>query len=320
MPKNISFLMPVKNGELFLTHSLAGLRSNCGIDDEIILIDDNSSDNTLDELLAIAEADKRILVSRNCGTGIVDALNLGLKLASKDWVARFDVDDVYPIDRISKQRSLLNSDVAVIFSDYKFFTDDGQNLGTIPSSIFKESSYISLISGQRTAHSSAIFSRQFALSSGGYLHNDFPAEDLGLWLRISNFGSVITVPQVLLEYRLSTTSVTISSNLDSINKRRHLQTNYPLDIVKIENCLVKSNELYREYKNYSHTQARRILFLRDLLLLRKFQSPIPSLNRVIIVLTIKALCNLNTYLNLIQLLKEKKRRRNFRNQTTPRSY
>jgi glycosyltransferase involved in cell wall biosynthesis len=312
--------MPVKNGELFLTHSLTDLRSNCGPGDEIILIDDNSSDDTLNKLLTIAKADKRIFVTRNRGNGIVDALNFGLELASKDWVARFDVDDLYPIDRIKKQRALLNSDVAIVFSDYQFFTDDGQILGTIPSSIFKESSYISLISGQRTAHSSALFSREFALSVGGYLHNEFPAEDLGLWLRMSRFGNIITVPEVLLKYRLSTTSVTISSNRDSINKRRQLQANYRFDFVKIENCLVKSSEIYREYRNYSHAQTRRILFIRDLLLLRKFQSSIPRLNRVIVLLSIRAICNINSYRNLIQLWREKKGRRNFRNRTIPSDY
>ena len=43
----ISVLMPVKNGERFLPTALKYLTDNCSPEDEIIIVNDNSTDNTL---------------------------------------------------------------------------------------------------------------------------------------------------------------------------------------------------------------------------------------------------------------------------------
>ena len=70
----ISVLMPVKNGERFLPTALKYLTDNCSPEDEIIIVNDNSTDNTLKILQFFAKSSQNILIAENSKPGLVNAL------------------------------------------------------------------------------------------------------------------------------------------------------------------------------------------------------------------------------------------------------
>ena len=180
----ISVVMPVKNGAAFISELSKSLNSNLGIYDEVLVIDDHSDDNSLQELNSWAKNNEKVRVLQNMGHGIVDALNFGVSESRNSWVARFDVDDLYVSNRLESQRLFLKPGRVAIFSDYSFFSDTHNNLGSIQSGITNNATKLSLVSGQRTAHSSAIFNKSAFEYAGEYRKEDFPAEDLSLWLRV----------------------------------------------------------------------------------------------------------------------------------------
>ena len=177
----ISGILPIKNGEHWISRNLPKILKTLSLDDELIAVDDGSSDNTYSLLSQQASKDQRIKILRTTGVGLVEALNLAINQSGNSWLARFDIDDTYPENRISKQREEIDSNTSVIFTDYRMRLNGRTNLGYLPSPITHLATKLSLLRSQRTAHPSALINKEKLLKVGGYLQSEFPAEDLGLW-------------------------------------------------------------------------------------------------------------------------------------------
>jgi glycosyltransferase involved in cell wall biosynthesis len=270
----ITLLMPIRNGEKFLPNAISALNSNCQPEDEILVVNDNSSDNTDSLLHSWAKYNPNVKVVNNPDEGLVSALNFGLSIASFDWIARFDVDDRYEPNRILETKKTISSEVACIFSDYEFTTTKGASIGYMPSAIEEEKTYLSLVTSQRTAHPSVCFNKLFALEVGGYNLDDFPAEDLSLWLRMSKTGTVKSIPKSFLKYRISSSSVSGTLRNKALNKKRELITGFKFKSEVVESCLDDIDNSKTFYWNYNQSHRRYLLHLRDLaLVIRNMNDP-----------------------------------------------
>lgn len=261
----ISAVMPVKNGEKYLIDSIEQLSKNLQENDEIVVVNDGSTDGTLPKLKKWAQEDRRVMVVNNPNHGLTNALNLGFKESSNKWIARFDVDDKYSVNRLRIQREVINSKTILIFSDYDNFATDGVNLGTIPSAIFPNATALSLISSQRTAHPSALISKDAFNEAGGYQVEDFPAEDISLWLRMIKFGDAISVPKTLLHYQISPNSVSASKYATSKSKTEELLRKYPISVIYLGDVLDNFKEYAALYGQEDFATERVILMYRDIL-------------------------------------------------------
>jgi len=259
----VTVLMPVKNGSEFLLNCIRNLESFLSPMDEILVVDDNSTDGTSRILEKWVNKNSQVRVIVNKGSGIVDALNLGLKEARFEWIARVDVDDDYSCNRLFAQKHLIQSEVVAIFSDYEFYYEGIRLLGTIRSAVFSPAVSVSLISAQRTAHPSVLFNKSAALSVGGYISQDFPAEDLSLWLRMSRLGKLVSSPEVLLHYRVGKSSVSSTKRDAMIIKKQELLSKIRVNPSDV--ALFQENyfELFERYENLSGQSSRRILLFRD---------------------------------------------------------
>ena len=218
----LTVLLPVKNGEKYIHKSLECIVANASSEDEILIINDGSSDKSELILKSWAIKDSRINIINNHGRGLVNALNLGLNESNKNWIARFDVDDIYPNYRLQKQRSIIGKDVSAIFCDYSLWSSKIRNVGVIPSAVVSQAVSLSLINSQRTPHPGVLYNKEAVLSVGGYRNEDFPAEDLSLWLRLSKIGKLVSVPEILLNYRISKTSITGLRRQEALMKKQYL--------------------------------------------------------------------------------------------------
>ena len=267
MIPNITLLLPVKNGQLYIQESILNLSQIAGPADEILIIDDGSTDETTAIVNQSMQKDNRIRCIKNKNHGLVNALNLGLEESSNEWVARCDVDDLYSEDRIRKQKTFIDETVSAIFSDYRFISSNAINLGNMPSAVFNQAVSVSLSKSQRTAHPSVMYRKSAVKSAGGYKSDDFPVEDLSLWLRMSREGKLISVPDVLLMYRMSKGSV-------SNTKRKLIQTKSKEIISKIgvnysDYTFVRENieKIFNEYDKFIFPERRKLLLLRELFMI-----------------------------------------------------
>ena len=96
----ISILMPVKNAGLFLDECLNSILEQSYSKWELIAVNDNSTDNSLNLLNIHAKKDKRIKVLKNKGKGIIDALRSAYKQSQGEFISRMDADDLMAVDKL----------------------------------------------------------------------------------------------------------------------------------------------------------------------------------------------------------------------------
>ena len=263
----ISALLPVKNGQKYLTSLLPRILGMLHSGDELIVVNDGSSDDSRELIEQFAILDSRINLINTTGVGLVNALNLGVQASKNVWIARFDVDD--SSFRIDRQRDLIADEVVLIFSDYKFVSKTGASLGQVCSAILPSACALSLITSQRTAHPVVLLNKEIFQKCGGYNKFDFPVEDLALWLKMSTFGKIISDSNVLLNYQLSIGSISAENRNVQKLKKNQLVKNYGMWADWQEKCLDEFNETVSIYLSLPHAPKRIFLHLRDLIIAGK---------------------------------------------------
>jgi glycosyltransferase involved in cell wall biosynthesis len=98
----ISVIVPTYNRASYLPDALDGVLPQLGPDDEIVVVDDGSTDDTPTVLAGYGD---RVRVIRTANGGLGAARNVGLAAARNDWIAFHDSDDVVRADRLAVQRA-----------------------------------------------------------------------------------------------------------------------------------------------------------------------------------------------------------------------
>ena len=104
-----SILLPIYNGSQFLKQSIDSNLKTMRTEDELVVVNDGSTDITTKDLTDWEKYDSRIRVINRKHFGLVSSLNFGISICSNEYIARSDVDDIYRPDRIAKQVRYLES-------------------------------------------------------------------------------------------------------------------------------------------------------------------------------------------------------------------
>lgn len=282
MPANyppISVLLPVRDGQATLAAALHDLIRGLGPDDEIVVVDDGSEDATPSLLARFGQSERRLRVVRTRGLGLVPALNLGLSEVSHRWVARADSDDRYPSDRLSHQRLQARAGVVLIAGDYRMVVAD-RPVGDLPCALTSPFVAASMIHPQRIPHPGVLFDSEAVLSVGGYRAQDFPAEDLALWMRLAYTGTFVGVPAVTVRWMMTAGSISHSQQQSQrLTTSNLLRYSFPDRIFSN----LTPDDVQRELNAYSGTRlerVRRLLLARDLRALAERGLSIPAYREV----------------------------------------
>ena len=171
MPK-VSIIVPVYNEEEYVSTCLDSLINQTLDDIEIILIDDNSTDNSLNILLDYAKKYPNIKVyhnEKNIGLGL--ALNVGLKACRNELVARMDTDDISKPDRCKKQLKRFEEkpELAIVGAWVDEFTvSPDQVVSTRAVPIDSDSIYNFAKKRSAFNHPAVMYRRSAVLKQGGY--------------------------------------------------------------------------------------------------------------------------------------------------------
>lgn len=103
----VSIIIPFKNPMPYFEDCLNSVLRQTYSNLQIILVNDGSTDNSLEIAQKIQNKDQRIKILENDGNGIIDALILGSKIASGDYICRMDADDLMDLKKIEVLRNLL---------------------------------------------------------------------------------------------------------------------------------------------------------------------------------------------------------------------
>lgn len=258
----LTVLLPVRDAQTSVGFALCDLIAGVRPSDEILVVDDGSIDSTPQVLGRLRSLHPQIRVVRTTGVGLVGALNLGLREAGNRWIARADADDRYPANRLEVQRSAIRSDVVLIAGDYRQVSQ-GRLIGEIPCALGHPFVSMSLVNPQRIPHPGVMFDREAVLAAGGYRKEDFPAEDLGLWLRLAHDGQLVGVPHVVVNWSMSPKSISQShQGAQRAKTAELLERMLPALGLSQMTRLDVATELAR-YASASRPGERRVLLARD---------------------------------------------------------
>ena len=92
----ISIITPTYNVEDFIEEQVSSLMNQTLEEIELILIDDGSTDRTLDILKKLAKDNPKITLVTQSNSGPAKARNTGLELFRGEYVYFVDADDIVP--------------------------------------------------------------------------------------------------------------------------------------------------------------------------------------------------------------------------------
>ncbi len=128
----ISFIIPVYNGERYISTAIDSVLAQSSSDFELITIDDGSTDNTLSIMRAYEKTDDRIRVISRSNSGRPSIpKNDGIAAAHGEYICFLDHDDLYAPDRILNMVSALD---VIERTNYSNKMNRGGN-GNIPEAV-----------------------------------------------------------------------------------------------------------------------------------------------------------------------------------------
>jgi teichuronic acid biosynthesis glycosyltransferase TuaG len=204
---SVSVITPALNAERFITETISSIQAQTHENWELLVVDDGSTDGTIDIVCDASRSDSRVRLLRSDGhRGIAPARNLGLRNAAGRYVAFLDSDDLWDATKLERQLTFMNERESVFsFSAYRLITEGGQLLGRAraPSG---EIGYRDMLRGQRVGCLTVMLD---ASRLGTLQFPSFPkASDLGLWLEILAKGHVAHgLEEELATYRVVSKSV-----------------------------------------------------------------------------------------------------------------
>jgi len=127
-PPTFSIVMPVFNASATLMKSVLSVQAQTFRNWELILVDDGSTDDTLNVALELEARDERIRVTTQENAGPAAARNTGIKMARGRLVAFLDADDRWHRDRLDACLAHFsrNPQVGVVFSRVAFLDQNGE--------------------------------------------------------------------------------------------------------------------------------------------------------------------------------------------------
>lgn len=207
--------MAVYNREPYLAQAVESILHQSFDDFEFLILDDGSTDRSLEILQAYARQDSRIRVSSRENRGIPRTRNELIQQASADLLAVMDSDDVALPDRLALQVAYMQQHPEVVCLGGAFQLIDAKSrlIKTLTVPLTNSEIQRLILAGHPgIPQPCAMLRRQAVLQVGGYSEAMPQAEDLDLWLRLGEVGDLANLPAALVQYRLHPDSVSEQDN------------------------------------------------------------------------------------------------------------
>lgn len=204
----ISVIMPVYNGEAFLSEAIQSILNQTFSDFELLVVNDASTDRTEEIIKEFSNKDQRVkLLNNEFEKGIVGGLNTALKHSTGELIARADADDILREYRFADQVSFLgaNPQIDVLgggFAPFRSAEWSKPSKGHIRD-IFHPGYPIELgwkmICNAYFCHPSIMFRRKVYEEAGGYPLEK--SEDFVYFSKILRTHQGSNLQEILLDYR-----------------------------------------------------------------------------------------------------------------------
>ncbi|MFL0353811.1 glycosyltransferase family 2 protein [Xanthomarina sp. GH4-25] len=252
---DLTVIMPVYNGEKFISESIDSVLGQTFSNFKLLVLNDNSQDQTAKILEDYKKKDSRIeVVTKLENVGPANLRNEGITLAKTEYIALLDADDIALPTRFEKQLNFLkiNPEHGVCGTWFTFFGDKKNK--TIKHEETHEKLKIQMLSNCCIGNPTVMFKK----SHLGDLRfeNDFvPAEDYRLWSQLIAKTKFYNIQESLLLYRWHPNNIsqTKAANLkkseEIIRKKQLIHLGIAFDDANMDNYLNAINLKRKLTKN-----------------------------------------------------------------------
>lgn len=263
----VSIVLPTYNGRKYLRQSIESILSQTYVDWELIIVDDCSTDETVDIVDKYAKLDQRIRVIHNSkNLRLPGALNVGFSVANGQYLTWTSDDNLYMSDAIAVMAEFLDlhDTIYMVQGNVDLIDSEGKIIGELGPYDNKKMYAFNCVGA------CFMYRKEVHDTIGNYNENAFCVEDYEYWLRVlDNFGEIVSVNKKLYQYRLHEGSLSKVRRGEVLNQLTQLRIKY---IDKIFNVLHENVEdllsVYYEMRK-SECMTQKIV--------EKFKETIPEL-------------------------------------------
>lgn len=202
----VAVIMPAYNCEKHVEAAINSVINQSYENWELVVIDDGSTDNTVEIIEQISKNNSRIhFIKNKMNQGVSATRNQGIALANSAWIAFLDSDDMWEKTKLEKQIKMAKDKTAeFIFTGSSYINEDGefyQGIFQAPDKV----SYKKLRNHNVISCSSVLIKKKFFNEIK--MEKDEMHEDYAVWLRVLKAGiSAYGINEPLLIYRISRNS------------------------------------------------------------------------------------------------------------------
>lgn len=215
----VSIVMPAYNCEKYIVDAINSVLAQTYQNWELLVLDDGSKDNTLQIINEFGKKDSRVRPLQNeKNMGVSATRNKGIDLATGDWIAFLDSDDLWEPSKLEKQLKVANVQSAeFLFTGSSYINEEGElfkGIFEVPERV----TYKKLRKHNVISCSSVLVKKKYFKNIK--MEKDDIHEDYAVWLRILKLGvTAYGLNEPLLVYR-------ISKNSKSGNKLKTVKMTY----------------------------------------------------------------------------------------------
>lgn len=219
MPR-VTILMPTYNVAPWVKEAIDSVLAQTYADFELLVLDDCSSDNTVEIVRSYDDPRIRI-VEGDHNVGLSENLNRGISLSNTELLARMDGDDIAEPTWLERGVAILDShpDVGICSFGFQFF---GTKSTLVRFPERHEDSMAQMLFGCTVIV--PVLRRSVFVDNGLWYSTDaFPAEDYMMWAHCYRVAKVYNVQETMFHYRTHATQISTSKRQAQIRKSNEVR-------------------------------------------------------------------------------------------------
>lgn len=208
----VSVIMPCYNSANYIEETLKSVITQTYSNWECVIIDDCSTDNSVEIIQSFADIDERICLYVNeSNKGAAYSRNRALSIAKGKWIAFLDSDDLWMPDKLEKQIAFMQKNEYVYsYTTYEQIDENGYPLNKIvvgPKKVTKRMTFRYCYTGCLTvmydAEAIGLVQIDERIGNG---RNDY-----AMWLKICRKADCYLLDETLAKYRVRQQSLSRTS-------------------------------------------------------------------------------------------------------------
>lgn len=216
-----SVVITVYNGENYIKETIASVQAQTS-EVEIIVVDDCSTDSSIEIVKKLEKQDSRItLIQNSTNKGFCESANTGIKNSQGEYILVLGQDDILEINHIETMLRYFSEKVSMVFCDYVLIDENGF--------VFDENNHckhsditIKDFCNGNSLPSPGLVIRRKSLEQAGLYYVNPKFRNYGeyyTWIKMSKIGEIVYCDAIRAKYRRHKNNITNSFSSKKVKKK-----------------------------------------------------------------------------------------------------